>query len=70
MANSGIKLQVLHDNFASFSGVILSSGEPAFSVDNGVFKIGDGITAWENLPSINPVFTRVDGGTPSSIFID
>jgi hypothetical protein len=69
MANSGIKIQILHDNFASFSGVILASGEPAYAIDNSVFKIGDGITIWESLPN-NLAISRIDGGTPSTIFID
>ena len=70
MANSGIKIQVLHDNFSTFVGVILSSGEPAYAIDNGVFKIGDGSTTWEYLPNINLATSKIDGGTPSTIFID
>jgi hypothetical protein len=49
MANSGIKIQILHDNNASFSGIILSSGEPAYSLDTKVFKVGDGISSWNTL---------------------
>jgi hypothetical protein len=70
MANSGIKIQVLHDNFSAFVGVILSSGEPAYAIDNGVFKVGDGITTWESLPNINLAISKIDGGSPSTIFID
>lgn len=31
---------------------VLKSGEPGFSVDDNIFKIGDGVTAWSGLQSI------------------
>lgn len=51
MANSGIKIQILHDNNAAFSGIILSSGEPAYAVDTRSLRVGDGINNWNNLPT-------------------
>jgi len=31
---------------------VLKSGEPGFSIDDNIFKIGDGVTVWEDLLSI------------------
>lgn len=41
---------------------ILRAGEPAYAINTNVFKIGDGITPWKDLPSIN-------GGDISNITI-
>jgi hypothetical protein len=49
MANSGIKIQILHDNNAAFSGIVLSSGEPAYAIDTGSLRVGDGTNSWNNL---------------------
>jgi formylglycine-generating enzyme required for sulfatase activity len=40
---------------------ILRSGEPAFTIDDGIFKIGDGETRWNDLKSVG------DGNNSSSI---
>lgn len=34
---------------------ILRAGEPAFEVDSRLMKVGDGITAWNDLPYVNQV---------------
>ena len=48
---------------------ILEYGEPGFSVDDGILKIGDGLTTWKNLKPINakaenllPTPTKEDAG--------
>lgn len=46
------KILLRRNNNAELTGVVLSSGEPAFALDLNVLKIGDGITAWENLDPI------------------
>ena len=33
---------------------VLSAGEPGFTTDTNIFKIGDGVTAWSSIPEINP----------------
>lgn len=30
---------------------VLSAGEPGIAIDTGIFKIGDGVTAWKELPT-------------------
>lgn len=30
---------------------VLSAGEPSIATDTGIFKIGDGVTTWKNLPT-------------------
>ena len=30
---------------------VLSAGEPSIAIDTGIFKIGDGVTTWKNLPT-------------------
>lgn len=30
---------------------VLNAGEPGYATDTGIFKIGDGITPWKNLPT-------------------
>lgn len=37
-------------NFATYNP-ILASGEPAYAIDSKIFKIGDGVTDWNNLVS-------------------
>lgn len=36
----------------STNNPVLAAGEPAFATDTGILKIGDGTTAYNNLPSI------------------
>lgn len=33
---------------------VLSAGEPGFTTDTNIFKIGDGVTAWSSIQEINP----------------
>lgn len=40
----------LEADFVS-SNIVLASGEPAYAVDTATFKIGDGVTPWNNLLS-------------------
>jgi len=54
------KILLRRNNNSELTGVVLSSGEPAFALDLNVLKIGDGITAWENLDPIG------DSGSLSS----
>lgn len=35
------------------ANVVLASGEPGYEVDTGLFKIGNGVTAWNDLPYCN-----------------
>lgn len=46
------KILLRRNNNAELTGVVLSSGEPAFALDLNVLKIGDGVNAWENLDPI------------------
>jgi hypothetical protein len=46
------KILLHRNNNAELTGVVLSSGEPAFALDLNVLKIGDGVNAWENLDPI------------------
>lgn len=41
------------------SGAILDNGEPGFDSTNGILKIGDGISTWENLLN-NGVFSDLE----------
>jgi len=41
----------LNSEFES-SNIVLASGEPAYAVDERLFKIGDGATAWIDLPGL------------------
>lgn len=47
------RILMRRDTAAAFSAAnpVLSAGEPAFTTDTKVFKIGDGATAWDSLPS-------------------
>jgi hypothetical protein len=36
---------------------ILNSGEPAYVIDAKIFKIGDGVTRWNNLSTIANSYT-------------
>mgnify|MGYP000224631980 CR=1 FL=1 len=35
--------------------IVLRDGEPSYTTDTHIFKIGDGETEWENLPVISDV---------------
>lgn len=46
-------IQVRRDTAANWAArnPVLLKGEPGFSVDTGVFRLGDGVTPWNGLPS-------------------
>lgn len=41
------------ENWEANKTVVPASGEPCYDIDNKVLKIGDGVTAYENLPGIH-----------------
>jgi hypothetical protein len=43
---------------------VLADGEPGYATDTQILKIGDGLTHWEDLPSIS---AGGDGGTTTSL---
>lgn len=47
-------IQIRRGSNAAFNSVnpVLASGEPAFAIDVGILKIGDGVTHWTNLTPI------------------
>lgn len=47
-----IRIQLRRDTAVAFATAnpVLLAGEPGFTVDTGVLKIGDGATAWNDLP--------------------
>jgi len=48
----------------STSNTVLLSGEPGYATDTGELKIGDGVTAWNSLPSyVGPTGARLFGPT-------
>ena len=51
----------LKENWES-KNPILEYGEPGFSVDDGILKIGDGLTTWKNLKPIN---TKAENSLPT-----
>ena len=46
---------------AMSSNPVLNAGEPGFETDTGIFKIGDGVTAWNSLPAFYPNTYNVIG---------
>ena len=54
------------------SAAILSAGEPGFDTTNGLLKIGDGVSTWENLLNTAifsdvAITNAVSGSTPFSV---
>ena len=50
------KIQLRHDTAANWSAnksVVLLAGEFGFETDTNKYKIGDGVTTWENLPYLD-----------------
>jgi hypothetical protein len=60
-------LQVRRDTAANLIGVTLAAGEIGLETDTGKFKIGDGITLYENLSYVGGVFSVDDTGDSSVI---
>ena len=48
-------------NWLLYKDVVPYDGEPCFEIDTGVFKIGDGITTYENLEPVGGVVLSADG---------
>lgn len=53
MSTTLVKFKLRRDTAANLSSVVLSEGEPAYSTDTHVLKIGDGSTTWNSLPTLN-----------------
>ncbi len=62
---------------AAASNPVLAAGQPGLETDTGLLKIGDGVTAWNDLPAsstyvplaqvhalIAAATAVIDGGTP------
>lgn len=68
------RFQVRRDTEANFNHTILAQGEPGYTTDTHVFKIGDGEHTWENLNAISLSFigettTTTDSTTGITAFI-
>lgn len=48
-------------NWLLYNDIVPAAGEPCFETDTGVFKIGDGITTYENLKDIGGACLSADG---------
>lgn len=48
---------------AATNNVVLAAGEPGYTTDTGVLKIGDGTTAWSTLASVGGGSSLSEGGT-------
>lgn len=50
-----VKFQIRRDTAANWASAnpVLAAGEPAYAIDTGVQKIGDGVTAWSDLKPTN-----------------
>lgn len=57
------KIQIRRDTSTNWktNNPVLASGEPAFETDTGVFKIGDGTTAYNDLPQLSTGGSGSDG---------
>ena len=47
------KLLLRRDTTANLNPIILAQGEPGYSTDDIVLKIGNGLSTWAELPAIN-----------------
>lgn len=66
MATNTIKMRIQFRrdtaaNWLLYKDVIPAAGEPCFEIDTGVFKIGDGVTTYENLKNIGGACLSADG---------
>jgi hypothetical protein len=43
---------------------VLRSGEPGYELDTGRFKVGDGVSEWEDLPYFTPTATASSAEAP------
>ena len=55
MAVEERQIQVRRDTASNWGSVnpILAVGEPGYDSTNGIFKVGDGSTAWNSLPTVS-----------------
>jgi hypothetical protein len=65
MAAQTIKMRIQFrrdttENWLLYKDVVPAAGEPCFDMDLKTLKIGDGVTTYENLPSIGGVDIKVD----------
>lgn len=54
-------------NWVLYGDKIPAAGEPCFEIDTGVLKIGNGVTAYKDLPAISGTYLSADG---KSVVID
>jgi hypothetical protein len=66
MSTDYAKIQLRRATEAQFiaANTMLASGEPSFATDTKIIKVGDSVTAWQNLP--NTVISNVSGITNAS----
>ena len=50
---SSIQFKAATENQWNTNNPVLASGEPGWDSTNGIFKIGNGISSWIDLPSVN-----------------
>jgi hypothetical protein len=53
MSTTLVKFKLRRDTAANLSGIILSEGEPAYSTDTYILKIGNGTSTWASLAPLN-----------------
>jgi hypothetical protein len=63
--------------FWEFTNPVLDAGEPVLARDTGMFKIGDGVTAWRDLPGfiaepeiLSAINAAITQATASTTFTD
>lgn len=59
-----MRIQFRRDTAANWllhKDIVPAAGEPCFEVDTGIFKIGDGVTTYENLKEIGGASLSADG---------
>ena len=60
----------LSENWLQHKDIVPAAGEPCFETDTGVFKIGDGKTAYEHLPVIGGANVEVSADGKSIVLED
>lgn len=51
MSTTIVKFKLRRDTASNLTNVILSEGEPGYSTDTKILKVGDGVTRWSLLPA-------------------
>lgn len=49
-----IRIRRNTQSYWDFNNPVFDDGEPVLARDTGMFKIGDGVTAWRDLPGFIP----------------